>query len=126
MALGRGGGGTRKGLEGDRPATRPRSGRLATVIVDPQAEADATSHRTPAGALLDALERETRESLDSPQMLTGRLEGRFLQTLVWLAGARSVLEIGTYSGYSALSMASGLLPGGRIVTCELDPERAAF
>jgi caffeoyl-CoA O-methyltransferase len=96
------------------------------VIIDPQADAYATSHTTPAGALLDALERETHESLDAPQMLTGRVEGRFLQTLVWLAGARSVLEIGTYSGYSALSMASGLPPGGRIVTCELDPERAAF
>src|SRR4051794_5725892 len=59
-------------------------------------------------------------------MLTGRLEGRFLETLVWATGARRVLEIGTFSGYGALSLAGGLPPGGRVWTCEVDEERAAF
>jgi caffeoyl-CoA O-methyltransferase len=46
--------------------------------------------------------------------------------LVWISGARRVLEIGTYSGYSALSMAAALPDDGRIVSCELDEERAEF
>ncbi len=50
-------------------------------------------------------------------MMVGRLEGRFLEMLVFALGARSVLEIGTFSGYSALAMAAGLAPGGRITTC---------
>ena len=59
-------------------------------------------------------------------MLTGEVEGRMLEFLVFLARPQLVLEIGTYSGYSALSMAQTLPAGGRIVTCELDPERVAF
>jgi caffeoyl-CoA O-methyltransferase len=58
-------------------------------------------------------------------MLTGTIEGRFLELLVYSSGAKRVLELGTYSGYSALSMAAGLPPGGRIDTCELDENRAA-
>jgi caffeoyl-CoA O-methyltransferase len=69
---------------------------------------------------------ETRATLDSPQMLTGPVEGRLLEFLVWMVQPRLVLEIGTYSGYSALSMARALPPDGRIITCEVDPDRAAF
>jgi caffeoyl-CoA O-methyltransferase len=58
-------------------------------------------------------------------MLSGHVEGRLLETLVFTTGARRVLEFGTYSGYSALAMASALPDDGRLVTLELDPERAA-
>ena len=57
-------------------------------------------------------------------MLAGSVQGRFLELLVFTAGARRVLEIGTFSGYSALSMAAGLAPGGRIDTCEVDEKHA--
>src|SRR5688572_27007418 len=57
-------------------------------------------------------------------MLTGTIEGRFLETLVAATGARRVLELGTYSGYSAISMAAVLPPGGHIDTCEVDEENA--
>jgi caffeoyl-CoA O-methyltransferase len=57
-------------------------------------------------------------------MLTGPVEGRFLQSLVFSIGARRVLEIGTYSGYSAISMAAGLAEGGHIDTCEVQPRHA--
>ena len=60
------------------------------------------------------------------QMLTGPVAGRFLELLVWFGRPQRVLEIGTFSGHSALSMAAALPDGGRIDTCELDPERAAF
>jgi caffeoyl-CoA O-methyltransferase len=86
----------------------------------------AEAHTTPHEPHLAQLFAETHASLTSPQMLTGQLEGRFLEFLVYMTLPELVLEIGTYSGYSALSMARALPPGGRIVTCEVDPERAAF
>lgn len=94
------------------------------MIVDPAVEAYAAERTTAPPAHLDALAEETRRTLTAPQMLTGRLEGRFLETLVWFAQPRRVLEIGTYSGYSALAMAAGLPEGGSIVTCEVDPRHA--
>jgi predicted O-methyltransferase YrrM len=57
-------------------------------------------------------------------MLTGPVEGRLLELLVFGTGARRVLEIGTYSGYSAISMAAGLPEGGHIDTCEIDEQHA--
>jgi caffeoyl-CoA O-methyltransferase len=94
-------------------------------IVDPKLEEYAEQHTTPPEPLLRQLAEETRATLECPQMLTGTIEGRFLELLVHGLGARRVLEIGTYSGYGTLSMAAGLPPGGRIDTCELDPERAS-
>jgi caffeoyl-CoA O-methyltransferase len=99
---------------------------VSAFVVAEAVEAYAAAHTTPPPPFLQALAAETRETLDSPQMLTGEIEGRFLEFLVFLAQPRLVLEIGTYSGYSALSMAGALPAGGRIVTCELDPERVAF
>ena len=90
--------------------------------VDRYAEASTT----PAPDHLLRLEEETRASLTAPQMLSGAVVGRLLETLVWLRRPHLVLEIGTYSGGSALWMARALRDGGRIVSCELDPERAAF
>jgi len=93
------------------------------IVPDP-IEHYAEEHTTPPEPLLAALAQETRETLESPQMLTGTVEGRFLELLVYASGAGRVLELGTYSGYSALSMAAGLPPGGRIDTCEVDESRA--
>ena len=73
---------------------------------------------------LEELADETARTLDSPQMLSGPVVGRLLEFLVFALGARSVLEIGTYSGYSALSMAEGLPPDGHIVTLEIDEAHA--
>ncbi len=96
-----------------------------SFLVAEDVERYAEDHTTPPVELLAELAAETRETLRSPQMLTGRIEGRFLELLVFAAGARRVLEIGTYSGYSALSMAAGLPPEGRIDTCEVDETHAA-
>jgi predicted O-methyltransferase YrrM len=94
-------------------------------IVRPEVERYAEEHTTAPPPYLLALAEETRATLSAPQMMTGRLEGRFLEVLVFASGARRVLEIGTFSGYSSLSMAAGLHPDGRIVTCEIDPDVAA-
>ena len=93
-------------------------------IVAPEVERYAEEHTTPPPEHLVALAEETRATLPTPQMMTGPVEGRFLELLVFASGARLVLEIGTFSGYSALSMAAGLPADGRIVTCEIDPEVA--
>ena len=84
----------------------------------------AEEHTTPPVPLLARLAEETRETLPSPGMLTGTVEGRFLELLVYASGARRILELGTYSGYSSLSMAAGLAEGGRIDTCEVDERHA--
>jgi caffeoyl-CoA O-methyltransferase len=99
---------------------------MSPDLVSDPVEAYAAAHTSPAAAALQALAAETRATLESPQMLTGEVEGRLLEFLVFLARPRLVLEIGTYSGYSALSMAQTLPAGARIITCELDPERVAF
>jgi caffeoyl-CoA O-methyltransferase len=67
----------------------------------------------------------TVRDLDCPVMLSGVLEGGLLAMLVHATAARHVLEIGTFSGYSALAMAAALPAGGRITTCELDERHAA-
>jgi predicted O-methyltransferase YrrM len=97
---------------------------VSAYIVPDEVEDYAAAHTTPPAPHLRALAEETRETLDSPGMLTGDIAGRFLEFLVFLVAPRLVLEIGTYSGYSALSMAGALPDGARIVTCELLDEHA--
>ncbi|HKE80920.1 MAG TPA: O-methyltransferase [Solirubrobacteraceae bacterium] len=86
----------------------------------------AEAHVTPLEPLLAENYDETFASLTSPGMIAGPVLGRLLRFLVAMSAPRLVLEIGTFSGYSALAMAGGLPAGGRIVTCELSPERADF
>ncbi len=93
-------------------------------VVREEIERYAEGHTTPPTDLLAALAAETRATLETPQMLTGTIEGRLLELLVFASGARRVLELGTYSGYSAISMAAGLPGGGRIDTCEVDERHA--
>ena len=93
-------------------------------IVPEEIEQYAEEHTTPPTPLLEELAAETKATLRAPLMLTGPIEGRFLELLVYASGARRVLELGTYSGYSALSMAAGLPEGGHIDTCEVEPEHA--
>jgi caffeoyl-CoA O-methyltransferase len=95
-------------------------------VVDPRIEEYVERLTSPHDPLLAELSAETADALGSEQMLTGPVAGRLLEMLVWLGRPERVLEIGTFSGHSALAMASALPEGGRIDACELDPERAAF
>ena len=95
-----------------------------SFIVPEEIEAYAEAHTTQPPELLAELAEETRRTLTAPQMLTGTIEGRFLELLVYGTGAKRVLELGTYSGYSSLSMAAGLPEGGHIDTCEFDETHA--
>ena len=95
-------------------------------IVDEQVERYAGEHTTPLGELFERLAEETRAKTSAPQMMVGRIEGQFLATLVRLSGARRILEFGTFTGYSSISMASALPPDGQIITCDVDPEATAI
>lgn len=89
-------------------------------ITLPGIDSYAECHTTPDSPVLDCLTADTRRLLDKPQMMCGPVVGRVLQMLVHAVQPQLVLEIGTFSGYSALSMAAALPPGGRIITCERD------
>jgi caffeoyl-CoA O-methyltransferase len=95
-------------------------------LVDPQADAYAEAHTTPSGELFDRLAAETREKTTIPEMMVGEVEGRFLEFLVRSTGARRVLELGTFTGYSSLSIARGLPDGGRVISCDVNPETTAI
>jgi caffeoyl-CoA O-methyltransferase len=97
-----------------------------SFIVDERVEAYAEAHTTMDGELFERLADETREKTTAPQMMVGRIEGQFLAALVALTKARRVLEIGTFTGYSSISMASALPPDGRIITCDVDPDATAI
>jgi len=95
-----------------------------SFIVPEEIEGYAEAHTTRPTELLAELAEETKATLDSPQMLTGKIEGRLLEQLVHALQAKRVLELGTFSGYSSLSMAAGLPEGGHIDTCEVSEKHA--
>jgi caffeoyl-CoA O-methyltransferase len=86
----------------------------------------ADAHTTPPPDYLRRLADETVATQTSTAMLTSPAAARLLELLAWSLQARRVLEIGTYTGHSALAMAVGMPDGGEVITCELDPERARF
>jgi caffeoyl-CoA O-methyltransferase len=95
-------------------------------IVDEAVEGYAEAQTTPDGELFERLAEETRAKTTAPQMMVGRIEGQFLATLVALKHARRVLEFGTFTGYSSISMASALPDDGELITCDVDPEATAI
>lgn len=96
------------------------------TLIPPRLEDYCAARTTPPEALLDELAAYTRAHCPLPQMLTGPVEGTLLRMLVRISGARRVLEVGTFTGYSALSMAAGLPDDGRLVTCDIDRETTAI
>lgn len=80
------------------------------------------SHSTAEAALLHELERETYLRVLNPRMISGHIQGKLLEMLVRMIQPKAILEIGTFTGYSALSMAAGLPEDGVIDTCEVDDE----
>ncbi|MBV9412284.1 MAG: class I SAM-dependent methyltransferase [Acidimicrobiia bacterium] len=94
-------------------------------IVDPNIERYATEHTSAEPPELRAVAAETREKFEGRSgMLTGHLEGAFLHALVAMTGARRVLEIGMFTGYSAMAMASALPAGGTLITLDVSEEHA--
>jgi caffeoyl-CoA O-methyltransferase len=94
------------------------------AIVPRVIEEYATAHTSGHSPLLAELEAYTLSRCRNPQMLVGRLEGALLRLLVKLTAARRILEIGLFTGYSALTMAEALPVGGEVISCEIDADNA--
>ena len=77
---------------------------------------------SPEDALLHELDRETHLRVINPRMISGHIQGKLLELIVKMFRPKSILEIGTFTGYSALCMAAGLEEGATIDTCEVDDE----
>jgi caffeoyl-CoA O-methyltransferase len=92
-----------------------------TQLIPEALERYAEDHTTPLDPLFGELREHTYRRMQYPEMQVGKLEGSFLRMLVKLVGARRVLELGMFTGYSALAMAEGLPEGGELVTCDINP-----
>jgi caffeoyl-CoA O-methyltransferase len=92
----------------------------------PELENYLESKSDSEGVLLEELKKQTYAQMDRPQMLCGRVESRLLKMLVAILNATRVLEIGTFTGYSALSMAESLPEHGELITLDFDPKAIAF
>jgi predicted O-methyltransferase YrrM len=93
-------------------------------IVDPLAQAYAERYTTPESPLLQSIAVYTAANHSDPQMLSGHLQGKFLEMMSQLLRPRRILEIGTFMGYSAICLAAGLAEGGRLHTIEMREEDA--
>ncbi len=89
-------------------------------LINSDIEKYAMSKTSLQSKLLDNLIEETYQEMSMPQMLSGHLEGRFLKIMVEISQAKNILEIGMFTGYSALSMAEGLPDNGHLTTLEID------
>lgn len=96
-----------------------------TDLISQAAEAFAAAYTTPFDGALAAASDWTEANTSWPGMMAGVPEARLLEALIVMSGARSVLELGTFTGVGALAMAAALPEGGRVVTLELDPDNAA-
>ncbi len=88
------------------------------ILVSKEIDAYASAHTRSRPPLLNELRAHTLANIDSPQMQVGRVEGTLLKMLATLVGARRILEVGTYTGYSALCMAEALPDDGVLITCD--------
>lgn len=96
------------------------------TLVAPEIESYAQAHSMPESDVARALREETQQTMEYAQMLVGPLEGAFLKMMTQLVGATRVLEIGMFTGYSALCFAEALPADGRVITCEVDESSAAL
>jgi caffeoyl-CoA O-methyltransferase len=82
----------------------------------------AEQHTSPESDLLKKINRDTYAHVLMPRMLSGHLQGRVLSMISYMIQPQRILEIGTYTGYSALCLAEGLSPGGKLITIDINEE----
>jgi predicted O-methyltransferase YrrM len=97
---------------------------MARYIPD-EVEAYAERYTSARADVFERLGAETNETQDAPQMMVGVIEGAFLSFLVAMTQAKRVLEVGTFTGWSAIAMARALPPGGQLVSCDVNEETTA-
>jgi caffeoyl-CoA O-methyltransferase len=91
-------------------------------FLDPRLSEYSDLHTSPESELLKRINRDTYARVMMPRMLSGHLQGRFLSMISKMIRPKNILEIGTYTGYSAICLAEGLEPGGRLVTLDINEE----
>ena len=91
-------------------------------IINPEAQRYAEDHSTGESALLMRISRDTHAKVLQPNMLSGHLQGRLLSMISHLVRPRFIVEIGTFTGYSAICLAEGLVPEGRLITIDVNEE----
>ncbi|MBN2638516.1 MAG: class I SAM-dependent methyltransferase [Bacteroidales bacterium] len=95
-------------------------------MIDKKIEAYIEKHSTDEPELLYQLNRETHIKTFYPNMLSGKVQGKFLEMVVRMLQPKRILEIGTFTGYSAMSMARTLPEGGKLITLENNEEITGF
>jgi caffeoyl-CoA O-methyltransferase len=84
------------------------------------------AHSSPEDPLLEDLYRQTHIRFVNPNMVSGHMQGRLLEMISKMINPKTILEIGTFTGYSAICLAKGLKPGGKLITIELSDELTTF
>jgi predicted O-methyltransferase YrrM len=93
-------------------------------FISPELQQYVTEHSSAVSPLLSQIDRETHLEVLQPRMLSGHFQGRVLSMLAQLLKPTAILEIGTYTGYSALCLAEGLTPDGKLITIDVNEELA--
>jgi caffeoyl-CoA O-methyltransferase len=91
-------------------------------FIEEKVEEYSIAHTSPESTLLNVIDRETHLEVLRPRMLSGHFQGRILSMLAKMVGPTRILEIGTYTGYSALCLAEGLSKDGRLYTIDINEE----
>ncbi len=95
-------------------------------FLDPDIEKYSLDHTSEESEVLKQLNRETYAKVLRPRMLSGHMQGKLLEMISHMLQPARILEIGTYTGYSAICLASGLQVGGKIHTIDHNPELEDF
>lgn len=95
-------------------------------FIAPEIDEYCGEHTSPENELLSKLNRETHAKVLQARMLSGHLQGRFLAMLSQMIQPNNILEIGTYTGYSALCLAEGLTENGKLITLDVNEELETF
>jgi caffeoyl-CoA O-methyltransferase len=95
-------------------------------FIDPKLDDYVGLHTSPENDLLNDLNRQTHLKILQPRMLSGHIQGRLLSMFSHMIQPKCILEIGTYTGYSALCMAEGLHKDGKLITIDVNEELAPF
>ncbi len=106
--------------------TKQESHNEHRVAMNRKLEQYILEHSSPEDPVLEDLYRQTQIRFVNPNMVSGHLQGKFLEFISLMINPENILEIGTFTGYSAICLAKGLKPGGKLITIEKNDELAAF
>jgi caffeoyl-CoA O-methyltransferase len=94
--------------------------------MDKELEKYLADHTTPEDPLLEDLYRQTHVKFVNPNMVSGHAQGKLLEMISSMISPLKILEIGTFTGYSAICLAKGLKPEGKLITIEINDELTSF